>query len=66
MSTILECKNLSKAYGNKTALSHIDLALELSLIHIWYRSQFAAAQKQFSHKSLLLFITGHFIFPHFI
>ena len=28
MSTILECKNLSKAYGNKTALSHIDLALE--------------------------------------
>ena len=22
MSTILECKNLSKAYGNKTALSH--------------------------------------------
>ena len=28
MSTILECKNLSKAYGNKTALSHIDLAIE--------------------------------------
>ena len=28
MSSILECKNLSKAYGNKTALSHINLALE--------------------------------------
>ncbi|MCI9426923.1 MAG: ABC transporter ATP-binding protein [Eubacterium sp.] len=28
MSAILECKNLSKAYGNKTALSHINLTLE--------------------------------------
>lgn len=28
MSTILECKNLSKAYGKKTALSHVNLALE--------------------------------------
>lgn len=28
MSAILECKNLSKAYGRKTALSHINLALE--------------------------------------
>lgn len=28
MSRILECKNLSKAYGKKTALSHIDLALD--------------------------------------
>lgn len=28
MSTILECKDLCKAYGNKTALSHINLALE--------------------------------------
>lgn len=28
MSAILECKNLSKAYGKKTALSHINLALE--------------------------------------
>lgn len=28
MSTIVECKNLSKAYGKKTALSHISLSLE--------------------------------------
>lgn len=28
MSAILECKNLSKAYGKKTALSHINLALD--------------------------------------
>ncbi len=28
MNTIVECKNLSKAYGKKTALSHINLALE--------------------------------------
>lgn len=28
MSTIVECKNLSKAYGKKTALSHISLTLE--------------------------------------
>lgn len=28
MSRILECKNLSKAYGKKTALSHVDLALD--------------------------------------
>lgn len=28
MSPILECKNLSKAYGGKTALSHINLTLE--------------------------------------
>lgn len=28
MSTILECRNLSKAYGNRAALSHISLALE--------------------------------------
>lgn len=28
MSTILECKNLSKAYGSKAALSHISLTLE--------------------------------------
>ena len=28
MSAILEFKNLSKAYGNKTALSHINLTLE--------------------------------------
>lgn len=28
MSTILECKNVSKAYGKKAALSHINLALE--------------------------------------
>ena len=27
MSAILECKNLSKAYGRKTALSHINLTL---------------------------------------
>ncbi len=27
MSTILECKNLSKAYGKKTALSHINLTV---------------------------------------
>lgn len=27
MSTILECKNLSKAYGGKTALSHVSLSL---------------------------------------
>lgn len=28
MSTILECKNLSKRYGQKTALDHINLTLE--------------------------------------
>lgn len=28
MSAILECKNLSKAYGSHTALSHINLTLE--------------------------------------
>lgn len=28
MSTILECKNLSKAYGSRAALSHISLTLE--------------------------------------
>lgn len=28
MSTILECKNLSKSYGKKTALSHVNLTLE--------------------------------------
>ena len=28
MNPILECKNLSKAYGSKTALSHINLSLE--------------------------------------
>lgn len=28
MSTILECKNLSKSYGSKTALSHVSLTLE--------------------------------------
>lgn len=28
MSAILECKNLSKSYGGKTALSHINLSLE--------------------------------------
>lgn len=28
MSTILECKNVSKAYGKKVALSHINLTLE--------------------------------------
>lgn len=27
MSTILECKNLSKAYGGKTALSHVSISL---------------------------------------
>lgn len=28
MSALLECKNVSKAYGRKTALSHISLSLE--------------------------------------
>ena len=28
MSTILECKNLSKAYGRHTALNRISLTLE--------------------------------------
>lgn len=28
MSALLECKNVSKAYGGKTALSHISLSLE--------------------------------------
>jgi len=28
MSTILECKNLTKAYGKKTALSNVNLTLE--------------------------------------
>lgn len=28
MSTILECKNLSKSYGSKPALSHVSLTLE--------------------------------------
>ena len=28
MSTILECKNLSKAYGSRTALSQVSLTLE--------------------------------------
>lgn len=28
MSTILECKDLSKSYGKKTALSHVNLTLE--------------------------------------
>lgn len=28
MSAILECKNLSKSYGKKTALSHVSLSLE--------------------------------------
>ena len=28
MSAILECRNLSKAYGRKTALSHINLTIE--------------------------------------
>ena len=28
MSAILECKNLSKSYGKKTALNHISLSLD--------------------------------------
>ncbi len=28
MSTLLECKDLTKNFGNKTAIDHIDLALE--------------------------------------
>ena len=34
MSTILDCRGLTKRYGNKLALDHIDLSLGLSLIHI--------------------------------
>lgn len=28
MSTLLECKNLTKNFGNKTAVDNINLALE--------------------------------------
>lgn len=28
MSTLLECKDLTKCYGKKTAIDHINLAIE--------------------------------------
>lgn len=43
MSTILDCRGLTKRYGNKLALDHIDLSLDRGKI-IGLLGQTAAAK----------------------